>query len=59
MEVQRVQSPQTIIMTIGCTLSPVSLEDGSWSKAVFWTLANKNSNVQCYFEVEFNFWNDC
>ena len=68
MEDQGVQNPQTFLvknssflqltatkinMTIGA-LSRVSLNTNRGFKAVPWTLENKNSNAQYYFEIEFN-----
>ena len=69
MEYQVVQSPQTFLVKNfsflqqprkhddRCAFKWVLITDRGF-KAASWTLENKNGNVQYYFEVEFNFWND-
>ena len=41
----------------GCALKS-GVDNDCGFKAAFWTLENKSGNVQCNFEIEFNFRND-
>ena len=69
MEDQGVQSPQTFLVKNFsflqllrkrkvCACFQVSLNTDCRYKAASWTLEYKNDNVQYYFEVQFNFYND-